>query len=163
MDLVEYARGSDLAHDPLVVDLATEVERLRLEVAQPGSDQAAPRNGDVRRFRLAGTEWDGTGSHHEGDVVTARYDSHWGAWEITDGSEFFVHTVDMPNSYPEWGGDPVPDEPTATEAGDFLRMVADAWGADPDGWSHYIETDRDTRNLLRELAEKLDKRQYDLN
>lgn len=56
-----------------------------------------------------------------------------------------------------------PLEKQPTEAGDFLRMVADAWGADPDGWSHYIETDRDTRNLLRDLAEKLDKQQYDLN
>lgn len=39
---------------------------------------------------------------------------------------------------------------------DYLRAVADAWGADPDTWAHYIETDRDTRNLLRDLADNIE-------
>lgn len=62
-------------------------------------------NGEVKKFRLTGTEWVDSG-YCVGDVVEAQYHLGENAWMMTAGGEYYVHTPDHV-AYSEWGGDPI--------------------------------------------------------
>lgn len=49
------------------------------------------------------------------------------------------------------------------DAPTYLRAYADAWMADPDRFDFLMETGTDIRNMLRDLASRIESGSYDLN